>query len=153
MGFSVPRRAGLPETNHIMWIVFVIHFSKQSFIRQSSWRFIATSLLRLMYPCIRKWELRQHQKSLWQSFETFSFCPELFLLVLCLLSSISYSLSHHCLSWLAIAVWSPQFNALCSQKQRTWFRSALLDHSTENHLRDIQSDFLGPSPRSTLIPA
>ena len=26
MGFSVPRRARLPETNHIMWIVFVIHF-------------------------------------------------------------------------------------------------------------------------------
>lgn len=26
MGFSVPRRARLPETNHIMWIVLVIHF-------------------------------------------------------------------------------------------------------------------------------
>lgn len=26
MGFSVPRTARLPETNRIMWIVFVINF-------------------------------------------------------------------------------------------------------------------------------
>lgn len=26
MGFSILRRAGLPETSHIMWIVFMLNF-------------------------------------------------------------------------------------------------------------------------------
>jgi hypothetical protein len=32
MGFSIPMRAGLPETSHIMWTVFMIGFQSSPFL-------------------------------------------------------------------------------------------------------------------------
>lgn len=58
MGFSAPRRARLPETNHIMWIVFVIHFQSSPLLGR-----VPEDLLPLHYyvSCIHVLEMRTEE--------------------------------------------------------------------------------------------
>lgn len=109
MGFSVPRTARLPETNHIMWIVFVINVESSPLFGR-----VPEDLLPLHYhiSCIHG--LRKENWGNTNAFYGSHPRPSRFVLlsILCPLGSISYSLSHYCLSWLAIAIWSSQFNVL-----------------------------------------
>lgn len=111
MGFSLPRKAGLPETSHIMWIVFMINFQRSPLFGR-----VPKDPLPHHYhvSCIHG--LRKNCRNT----KAFSgnhprplpLCPDLLLSILCRLGCISYSWFHRCLPRLGNAVCSSQLNAL-----------------------------------------
>lgn len=134
MVFSVHRRTGLPETSHIMWIVFMINVQSSPLFGRAPKDPLPPHYHVWCIHGLRKENCRNTKASCDNHPGPLPLCPDHLLSILYPLGSISYSSSHHCLPWLGIAIWSSQFNALLSLQQKTWFRSVLLDHSTVNRL-------------------
>lgn len=135
MGFSILRRVGLPETSHIMWIVFMINFQSSPLFG----RVPKDSLhhYHVSYPWTKKRELGTPKL-----FVVIILCPSCFVLTPCFQSFIflapfhffivdcitdvshsriliSYSWFHCCLPWLCIVIWSSQFNILLYPSPQT----------------------------------
>ena len=154
MGFSVPRTARLPETNHIMWIVFVLNFQSRPLFGR-----VHEDLFALHYhiSCIHG--LRKENWGNTNAFYGNHPRPSRFVLNSCFQSFallapflILYPTTASLDLLLLLGLPSLMF-FMCSLQTKDLVQicSAGSSHC-ESPFRDIQPDLFGLNPHSTLLP-